>query len=298
MNTFANFTSDDFITGEKFQACCDIDLDCRIDGPRKPFVIPDSLKEKPVLKVFVQTHYLNEYLPQIAKITDKKFILVTHNSDGSITKDNPRWYDYQLMGIPENIVHWFCQNCEVENDKLTPIPIALENAYCVPRAGKQRKMIDHVINPKPFSERSNLAFMCGNVWTNAAARCKPYELLRGKPWVKIGTGINGAKSFDWYSEQMANSVFVMSPDGNGRDSVRMWEALYYGCIPIVQRHIFTEYFAQYLPIMIIDKWEEITEDNLNDIKDWYFLDNNLEDRKFEFNMLKMSYWKDKINDYL
>jgi len=295
MGWLSDFTIDDFISGEKFQQICDIDLDWHTsEKNEKPFIIPEFLKksEKPI-KVFMQAHYLNQFMPIIESEKDCRFILVTQNSDGGIIKACPRWYDFVLKNIPDNVVKWFCQNCEIENEKLIPIPVATENKYCCARVHKQEKMLSKVINQKPFRDRK-LALLQGNVWTNPRARVKSYELFRGKDWITIKTGINGAAYFDAYLENLCNHTFIFSPDGNGSDCVRTWEALYCGCIPIVQRHVFTEYFAQYLPILIIDKWEDVTESRLR----WFVSGVSQNLQNYNFDMLKMSYWKEKINDYV
>lgn len=278
------YTIADYITGEKFQAICDIDMDRCEDG--KPLIIPESLQDKKVIKVFIQTHRLNEYMPQIASFKDRKFILVSHNSDGGIITTNPRDFDYQLKEIPDNIIHWFAQNVDVRNEKITPIPVALENSYCTPHNNKQVKM-----QAVGIKEKSKLAFLCGNVWTNPLERFKPYKEFYKTPWVTIKTGFNNPKLFDKFIEEIAKHHFVLSPDGNGIDCVRTWEALYMGCIPIVQRHVFTEYFAHYLPMIVIDNWNEITEYKLNSFLEYQVPEHYNKD------VLKMSYWENKINSF-
>ena len=58
-------------------------------------------------------------------------------------------------------------------------------------------------------------------------------------------------------KNMTEYAFVLSPFGNGMDCHRTWEALLCGCIPIVRSPIFNEMFDD-LPVLIVDKWEDIT----------------------------------------
>jgi len=58
-------------------------------------------------------------------------------------------------------------------------------------------------------------------------------------------------------KNMLDYAFVLSPFGNGMDCHRTWEALLCGCIPIVRSSVFDELFEG-LPVLIVDKWEDIS----------------------------------------
>lgn len=58
-------------------------------------------------------------------------------------------------------------------------------------------------------------------------------------------------------KNMSEYAFVLSPFGNGMDCHRTWEALLCGCIPIVRTTVFDELFKE-LPVLIVEKWEDIT----------------------------------------
>jgi len=58
-------------------------------------------------------------------------------------------------------------------------------------------------------------------------------------------------------KNMREFAFVLSPFGNGMDCHRTWEALLCGCIPIVRTTVFNELFEG-LPVLIVEKWEDIT----------------------------------------
>jgi hypothetical protein len=58
-------------------------------------------------------------------------------------------------------------------------------------------------------------------------------------------------------KNMTNYAFILSPFGNGMDCHRTWEALLCGCIPIVRTSVFRELFDE-LPVLIVDKWEDVT----------------------------------------
>lgn len=59
-----------------------------------------------------------------------------------------------------------------------------------------------------------------------------------------------------YYEEMASSVFVISPFGLEVDSVRTWEALALDAIPIVE-HTFVDPIFEGLPVVKVHDWNEV-----------------------------------------
>lgn len=270
---------EEFITGEKFEEACDVDAE---KNPHYEIAARNS-KEK-VLTFFTQTHELVNRIPTLRQI-NKKFVVVSHNSDGHFQYGPAtRIFDYQWKN-ESNIIHWFCQNCEVGEPNVTPIPIALENTYIFTPDQKQQYMI----NVRDAKGKKDLKmFICYNAQTNPGERNPPLQMFRGQSWVTVLDGYNNVDLYKRYFDSMVRHQFVLCPDGNGMDTIRIWEALYLGCIPIVKPHIFTQYFAQYLPIIIVKNWSEI---NIR------FLINKLQEmerREYKWDMLKMSYWRNEI----
>ncbi len=87
------------------------------------------------------------------------------------------------------------------------------------------------------------------------------------------------------------NVFVASPRGNGLDTIRTWEALMLGCIVIVRRipdaPVIEELYAD-LPVVIIDRWSDLSRDFLTQILSEYSR------RTFRYEKLTMQYWIDRI----
>jgi hypothetical protein len=84
-----------------------------------------------------------------------------------------------------------------------------------------------------------------------------------------------------------NHKFVISPEGNGIDTVRTWECLYMGTIPIEKRNINNQFFTD-LPICFVNTWEEITEDFLNQEYE------RIKNATWKMQMLTFEYWKYRI----
>jgi len=69
------------------------------------------------------------------------------------------------------------------------------------------------------------------------------------------------KPSDYFSE-LPKHKFVVSPEGNGMDCHRHYEALMAGCIPILERNPLTEQKYKGCPVLWTTDYSEITEDYL------------------------------------
>jgi hypothetical protein len=61
-----------------------------------------------------------------------------------------------------------------------------------------------------------------------------------------------------YFKKMSTYSFVASPEGNGADCHRTWEALYLQCIPIAKENYFINHFKELgMPILTIKNWDDV-----------------------------------------
>lgn len=229
------------------------------------------------------THIDNVY-DFFNKKNENPFVLITHNSDGAISKNSNNSKDilFDKLKIPKNLIKWYSQNVDVIFEKLESIPIGLENKKWFPEIRKEEKILNHT-----RKDKKNLLYINHNISTNPKERQSPYIIFSEKPWVTLVNGGNG-HMFDDYLENIVTHNFVLCPEGNGIDTHRLWETLYVGSIPIVKNCINTSFYKD-LPICFVDDWEEINENFLHaeydriNSKNW-----NLEKLDFDF-------WKNKIN---
>jgi hypothetical protein len=251
----------DFIQGEKFR------------------VISDNNKI-----FYCDTHNVNNFFESIN--FDHNFILISHNSDGKVTK-TPKHSDADFNKKPKNLKKWFAQNVCVDDEVMVSLPIGLENSEWFPSVKKLEKIKNKKSEPKNFK---NLLYINHNILTNPTERQKPYEIFNGKNWVTLEYGNNGV-NFDGYLKNIYSHKFVLCPEGNGTDTHRTWECLYLGIIPIEKRNINNSFYED-LPICFVDKWEEINEDFLN--KEYERINSN----NFNTEKLNFLYWSEKINEYV
>jgi hypothetical protein len=205
------------------------------------------------------------------------FVLITHNSDECINSS---------IVIPDNLIHWFAQNVNVVDDRIESIPIGLENNAWVEKLHKRGIMEKVLLQQRTCK---NLVYMNHNINNNPAKRYPPYHILEGKPWVTVERGYNGYK-YSEYLQNIYSHPFVICPEGHGIDTVRTWECLYMGTIPIEKRNINNQFYTD-LPILFVNDWNEVNQALLIDEYE------RIMHSQWVFEKLDFSYWKDKILNY-
>jgi hypothetical protein len=268
----------DFITGEKFISIADHVFS--IDDQKECNYIKNTFGNKRVMQndiIYTHTKYVGELFKEIGKLL-VDVIVITHNSDTNV--------GYQFV-VPENVKKWYTMNVICVNDKIQSIPIGLENDKWFPRIKKKEKMIEKM---KERKQTKGLLYVNHNINTNPIERKKVYHVFEGKCkcWCTIEHGVNG-KGFEGYIDNVYNHYFVACPEGNGIDTVRLWETLYMNTIPIVKKNINTDYYKDF-PICFINNWEDVNEEFL--IGEY----SKIKGKTWDYNKLLFNYWKKLIQD--
>ena len=102
---------------------------------------------------------------------------------------------------------------------------------------------------------------------------------------------NGWNSF-FYRRILLNYMFVICPEGNGIDTHRLWEALYLRTIPIIEKNRISHFIKKAsLPVLIVNKWSDLSKYNEKKLRDFYISHKKL----FKNDFLFQNYWKKKLN---
>jgi hypothetical protein len=120
---------------------------------------------------------------------------------------------------------------------------------------------------KPASERNWIAAFLG--WLNNARSHNNERQIFKEIAPKCGANLFMNVSANWaggfnlglYSTIMESSIFAPCPAGNCPDSIRIYDAMELGSIPIYLRHTFldNEYSMQSPPFPILNSWDELPE---------------------------------------
>lgn len=207
--------------------------------------------------------------------------------------------------------HWFATNCRVripsEHAKITQIPYGIDywtlaartswtntpvaSAYTQDRhLSKLRESVIH------FSRRAGpdsppriyINFQFNLDGNGGAERFAAFHTIPRDVMSIQESPVNRYDTWGAYTQH----AFVASPQGNGLDTIRTWEALMFGCIVIVRRipgaPAIEELYAD-LPVVVVDRWSDISRDFLVQILSEYSL------RTFNYKKLTMEYWIRRID---
>lgn len=120
---------------------------------------------------------------------------------------------------------------------------------------------------KPVLERQWLATFLGwldntrsynnerQIFKEMAPRCG------GNLFWNASSNWSGGYNLGLYTAIMESSIFAPCPAGNCPDSIRIYDAMELGCIPIYLRHTFLDnkYSMQSPPFPLLDSWDELPD---------------------------------------
>lgn len=225
--------------------------------------------------VFCKTDLLICLFEQIKDFSGQ-IKLISHKSDTPITEE-------LFFKKPSCVKKWFAQNVDYQHPDLTPVPIGIEN-HDGPSKGSCIDL-EFVKNNLPILNLSKEKKIYSNFTDTHSNRFNVRNFLKKSQ--KVFTAQNILSSADYHKE-MSNYEFVASPRGNGIDCHRTWEALLVGSFPIVERHFMYDTYPT-LPIIQIDSWDEVLEENF-----FNKTEKTLSKKRLDLSALSMSYWREKI----
>lgn len=255
-----------YISGDAFRQACDF----IIDETKIPFN-PDHVQTGST--IFVNADCLEYFFAVIHPKIQAQYILVTHNSDNGVPGQFISFLD------DERLAAWFGQNITNSHQKIFPIPIGISNKHWF---NGDPKILERLIK-QPRSKR-HLLYMNFVATTNYTERTRVQEYFRAKTFCYNSS----YQPYERYLEDIAESYFVLSPEGNGIDCVRTWEALLLGSIAVV-KHSSIDALFQDLPVLLIDDWPQITEEYLNQAYE------QMKQRTYNLEKIYAPYWINQIH---
>lgn len=275
INNFLKFNrpaSYPFISGDGFRALANHIFD-EISEIDSALVMDNDI-------VFVRADLLNTYFKKIHPKIKNSYILISHNSDQNINIDYEKYLD-------DKIIHWFAQNLLIQNNKVSPIPIGLQLRFY----DKKNIVIDLLNKHRKNAQEKIFKIFYG---FSKETNLKRLEILKILKSNRLCEGSDDMKTRGKYYEDLSKYSFVASPEGNGIDCHRTWEAFYLKTVPILEKNITTKFWYEIgLPVFLIDSWKELENMNEDFLKEKY---NELRDR-FNSPAINMDYWMKEIIKY-
>lgn len=241
--------------------------------------------------VFCKTDFINQAFEKI-KGLNKKIILITGNSDYSITNEI-------VKHCPTNVEKWYAINAESDLPVVEGIPLGLDNSIECKVDGHGYVWDHAIIKPSILFDVCNKKVDCTHyIYANFTENTHPSRKQVAsicKSLSYITCEINqvhqdmNSKDYRLYTHNILKHKMVVCPRGNGVDTHRLWETLYLNRIPIIQKNPAMKWFKE-LPIIFLDDWEQLKNKDLLEKKYFEVINN---DKR----MLDFSFWKTKITNY-
>jgi hypothetical protein len=259
-----------YVTGDTFRLFSDYVYDqLEITIPKNFDLIQDAI-------IFVKTDFLNDFFERYFKFIKTRIILITQNSDYPITAK------FQKYLKEPRLKAWFAQNPELVHEKLVPIPIGFINAHFF---GEYNKILNEVRKGslKPWSERKHSLYINFDKNTNLAAR---EQFLNFSTKFKNTFKPERVDARTFFSH-LNESKFVLCPRGNGLDTIRFYETILMGAIPIVESSTLDPIYEG-STVLVLKSLSDLTQEML-DSPHLYVKNMN-----FPKNIILMETWLKKI----
>lgn len=140
-------------------------------------------------------------------------------------------------------------------DSWQPFPIGMCYGYM---------SLDHSARSLQLGSHTETVFCAINSQTDTHRRgALPVNRAKIVQTLDANSIKNSQRMVHIYFQVLPHHKFVISPEGNGIDCHRHYEALLAGCIPIMEHNPLIEEKYKGLPILYTTDYSEITEEYLN-----------------------------------
>ncbi|MCX5921927.1 MAG: glycosyltransferase [Candidatus Dependentiae bacterium] len=257
-----------YITGDTFRSMAQF----FVDELRLP-INPLDINNGDI--VFVKTDLLDYFFTELHPHIKSDYIIISHNSDDSAPGN------YAHMLDDNKIIAWFGQNPDtVDHPKFFPIPIGLANPHW---PTGNTTVFDLLIPHAKNIEKNTLLYL--NILPTHPERQGVAQLFSDKSFCYKAS----RKALHDYVLELAQSNFILSPRGNGLDCHRTWEALLMGSYPVVRTSPLDSIY-QDLPVVIVNDWQEVTQEFLNQKYEEMRL------KTYNNEKIYFAYWFNKIKE--
>lgn len=256
----------------------------------------DFTKVKRGESVYVCVTALPFFVQHQFPLIPEPFVLVTGDGDETVPFDQfKEIFDILMFLSNPKLIHWFAVNAVIDHPKLTRIPYGLDYHTCqrptswgpVMTALAQEELLMRIRDgANPFIERKLKAY-----WNIFAIEGRKFGGDRVEALAKIPAECLWREEAVIPREEtwrrQTEFAFVVSPHSNGLDCIRTWEALQFGCIPIVKTSPIDKVYDG-LPVLIVKAWEDVTPALLERVIAEF------KDREWETERLTLAYWVERI----
>ena len=180
--------------------------------------------------------------------------------------------------LPPNLNYVYVQNLNIDHPKFRVLPLGV--------LSKHGQKLTNVVGETHRKDKLCYANFATHTYLFRSILTRGY--LAQNEWITYESDLDLT---DYY-RQLASSEYVLCPRGNGHDSFRVWESLILGAFPVVTRSVMWTRFSNFLPILVVDHWNEVTEELLSEKRE------SLEQKKAEdwSMMFYQPFWNNHVKN--
>lgn len=186
--------------------------------------------------LFVPSHHLTTIFNKYGDQLNAR-IVFCGNSDYE--------FKVEIFNIPKKVERLYLQNSYIsDNSRIFTLPIGIENLRLARNGFKSSMKRD---SKEGISQESTI--MVGPFGPTHEKRKEIYESFRNSDCWKV---FNFPISPDEFQRLHRHFRFTMCPRGNGVDTHRVWESIYRGSWPIVEKDSWSLSLKDLFPLVIVD----------------------------------------------
>ena len=182
--------------------------------------------------------------------------------------------------IPKNVKKWYLTNCGVSETNVVPIPFGIAGGG---DDGTEKR--DIISSSDIDLPRNKLLYVNFQFYTGERAD------LYGFYSTYSGYTCERNVTFEYYAKALAEHVFVLCPNGNGIDCYRTLEAIYSGCIPVLEINEVTRNYGVWnLPVIFSGSLMNLSVSDLTDMI------SEVQSKRYNDEAIRLSYWAERIRN--
>ncbi len=232
----------------------------------------NNMRIFPHAKIFIKTDLLSSCLEFLCNI-GVPFNLLTGSSDSS-PNDNKELFR-RILNL-RKLSSWVGTNIIEEDPRILCIPIGFEEF----ERERSFEIIPFAVKNKTEEKKINI--LCPFMSITHYDRVGLIEYLNN-----LGPEILVQKnklSLSEYLNQLSQAQYVICPRGNGMDTIRIYEAVLAGAIPIIQKTDIWQMHRKFG--IVIDDWSQLATIPIPPLI-----------TPLSIKMLNLNYWRQKISKH-
>lgn len=176
------------------------------------------------------------------------------------------------------------QNYDFQPEKMHSIPLGVQ--YLMKNA-----ILSHIGQPQ--QQRTQLLMINDNGWRHRSDIA--FSVMANFNYSLVNT-YDTKSGYGNYLKELRRSKFILAPSGFGWDCYRIWDALYMGTIPIIERYNRPvdgwRRSLEDLPVLWVECFEDVTPELLNE----KYLE--IASKEYNYEKLTTTWWIDFIRSFV